>query len=214
MPGETIESFVAKLQAEGVEAGRKAAEKLKAEAKQQAERVMQQARAEAEKIIAEANAKAASIVARSKTELKLAARDTVLKLRERLSAALSAILGKAAGEKLSDADFIGKVLHELIMLYARQDQHRKDQIRIDVRPELREKLVKWALGELGQEIGQGNHPTIDLKGKLSQAGFEYEISGATTEVTLDSVVEVLSELVSPALREVLDEATAASKDQD
>ena len=214
MPGETIESFVAKLQAEGIEAGKQAAEKLKGEARQQAERLVEDAKAQAEKIVAEAKAEAEGILARSKTELRLAARDTVLKLRDTLSTALSAILAEAATKKLSDVEFLGTVLHELIMLYATQDMLKKSQMRIDVQPALHEKLVKWALHELGDAVGQAGHPSIDLKGRLSQAGFEYEISGATTEVTVESVVEVLSELVSPALRELLDKAVAGRKDQD
>ena len=48
--------------------------------------------------------------------------------------------------------------------------------------------------------------TIDLKGSLSAAGFEYNVSGATVEVTLESVVESISELVSPHLAKVIDAA--------
>ncbi|MHC4982208.1 MAG: hypothetical protein ACYTF6_03445 [Planctomycetota bacterium] len=214
MPGETIESFVAKLQAEGVEAGKQAAEKLKAEAQRQAERTLEAAKAEAEKIAAQAKAEAEKTLARSKTELKLAARDTVLKLRDSLNAGLSAVLARGAKEKLSDVDFLGTVLHELVMLYARDEQRSTRQVKINVRPELRDKLANWALGELGGEEGKDGHHSIDLKGSLSQAGFEYQVSGATTEVTLDSVVAVLSELVSPALRELLDKAMAGDKDPD
>lgn len=44
---ETIESFVAKLQAEGVQAGREAAEQLEAKARQKAEEIGRQAEAKA-----------------------------------------------------------------------------------------------------------------------------------------------------------------------
>ncbi len=214
MPDETIESFVEKLQTEGVEAGRQAAEKLKSEAQQQADNSIAEAKAQAEKIIARANAEAESILARSGTELKLAARDAALKLRDSLSAALSAVLARGAEKKLSDVEFLGKVLHELVLLYAKADQEGKNLIKIDVRPEIRKKLVQWALSELGHEVGESGHTSIDLKGRLSQAGFEYEVAGATTEVTLDSVVETLSEMVSPALRKVLEEAMTEGENQD
>jgi hypothetical protein len=41
---------------------------------------------------------------------------------------------------------------------------------------------------------------IDLRGTLAEAGFAYEIAGGTVEVTVDSVVEVLSEMVGAELR--------------
>ena len=55
---ESIESFVAKLQAEGVQAGKDAAEKIREEARQQAREIVQHARSEADKIIAEARSQA------------------------------------------------------------------------------------------------------------------------------------------------------------
>ena len=55
---------------------------------------------------------------------------------------------------------------------------------------------------------------IDLAGTLRQAGFEYNAGGATIEVTLESVVAVLSEMFSPRLREILATATAKEGSQD
>ncbi len=208
---ETIESFVAKLQAEGIEAGKLAAEEFKADAQKQAERTLADAKAQAQKIIADANAQAEAIKTRGQTELALGARDTILKLRDSLSRALSAVIAEAAREKLSDVDFLGKVLHELVLLYATADRDHKVLIKINVPEELRERLVDWALKELGQEAVDAVRPSIDLKGTLSQAGFEYEVSGATVEVTLEAVVTTLSELVGPALRETIDQAVAEQK---
>jgi len=57
---ETIESFVAKLKTEGMEAGQKQAQQLCDDAKQQAQQIISQANEQAEKIIADAKVKADS----------------------------------------------------------------------------------------------------------------------------------------------------------
>jgi len=205
--GETIESFVAKLQTEGVQAGRQEADEIIADARRRAEQLVKDAERRAEEITASASAEAENILARSRTELQLAARDAAGRLREALSRAIQAILTRGAEQALTDEKFLSKLLHELVLMYARSDIAHKEGMKINVPPEIRDKLADWALGEIGRKTDETEHIHIDLKGTLSQAGFEYAIDGGTVEVTVASVVEILSQLVSPPLREVLDKAS-------
>ena len=200
---ETIESFVAKLQSEGVDAGRKQAEKIAAEAQLQADQIISDARKQAEKIISDAQADAANIRTRSQSELELAARDIVLRLRESLSKALTAVLAAGAKAKLEDVEFLGKTLHELIKMYAQSSLTSTEQVNINVPQEMRGKLVDWALNELGKAAVEGKHPALDLQGSLAEAGFTYGIDGATVEVTLSSVSEALCEMIEPSLHEMV-----------
>jgi V/A-type H+-transporting ATPase subunit E len=208
---ETIQSFVTKLQQEGVEAGEKQAEELRQQAQKDADKIIADARQQAEKIVSDAKQEAQQYVERSQTELNLAARDTVLQLRDSLSRALQSVVRAGAQETLDRVDFLGRVLHEIVTSYAQSDREGTDQIRISVKPELRDQLVDWALGEIGRDKVEETrkHIGIDLKGTLKQSGFEYTCAGATIEVTLDSVVEMLTEMVSPKLRETLDQAVEA-----
>jgi len=201
---ESIETFVAKLQTEGVQAGRQEADAICAAAKTEAEKIVADANAEAEKIVAGAQSEAENLLSRGKTELSLAARDAVLKLQETLSKSLEAILKQQAGETLKDVDFLGKVLHELILLYAKDEMAAKSGITFNVAPELRGQLTEWALKEIGQDRLDNIGVHMDRKGTLAAAGFEYTAGGATIEVTLDSVVETLGALVGPELRKVLE----------
>ncbi len=205
---ESIETFVAKLQNEGVEAGRQEAQTIVSGAKTEAERIVADAQAQADKIIARAKAGAENLLSRGRTELSLAARDAVLRLQETLSKSLQAILRYQAGEILQDVGFLGKVLHELILLYAKDELAAKGGITFNVSPELREKLADWALKEIGQDRLDDIGVHMDLHGTLASAGFEYSVTGATIEVTLDSVVETLTALVGPELRKVLETAAA------
>ena len=205
--GETIEEFVAKLQAEGVQAGQEQADQIRAQAQEQAERSLADAKNEAEKITADAKAEAESILERGRTELRLAARDATIKLREALSRAIGAVLARAAGQKLRDAEFLGNLLHEIVMLYAKADLEGKDALSINVPAEMQDKLTDWAISELHGTKTGGPRAAFDLKATLADAGFEYETRGGTVEVTPESVVEMLSQLVGPSLREMLAQPT-------
>jgi V/A-type H+-transporting ATPase subunit E len=206
---ETIESFVQKLQADGVQAGQQEAEKIRQAAQQQAEEILAQAKQQAEKLLADAQAKADDILARTQTELQLAARDAALKLREALSRALEAVLTQGVKDKLSDVSFLGTLMHELVAAYAKSHlAGQGEPLTLNVQPEMEGKLKAWALGEIGQQRVDSLRGAFDLKGTLVGVGFEYKASGATVEVTLDSVVQTLKDLVAPSLREMLDQALA------
>jgi len=199
---ENIESFVAKLQAEGVEAGQKEAVEIIAQAKTQAEQIIAKARQERE-----------SLLEKTQTELQLAARDTALRLREALNRALEALLHQAVEKQLSDMEFLGNLLHDLVMLYARSDLAKGETLEINLQPDVREKLVDWAIKVIGEEALERSHPSIDLKGTLSEAGFEYRIGEATIEVTEAAVVEALANLVRPQLAEMLRDAMGRETEQ-
>jgi len=200
---DTIESFVAKLQADGVETGKAEAEKITAEATVQAERIVADAKAEAEKILAGAQADADGLLARGRTELDLAARDTTLKLNEALSGALTRIVGEAVAKPMADPEFLGKLLHEVVLTYVKGLADRDEVMTINVPEALQDQLTDWALREIGQGAIEGARGSVDLKAALAGAGFEYTVSGATVEVTPESVTTALTEMLTPRLREIL-----------
>jgi vacuolar-type H+-ATPase subunit H len=209
--GETIQTFVERIRSEGVAAGQKEADGLLSKARQEGEAILAQARKEREEILAEAKSEAQGMISRAQTELQLAARDAAMKLRDALTQAVRQVLTQGVREKLTDTDFVGGVLHEIVTAFGKQEFEGKRTFRINVPEEMRQQLVEWAMSHIGQEAIDGSHLGIDLKGTLQQAGFEYNATGATVEVTLDSVVEVLTELVGPNLREILREALAGEK---
>ena len=210
--GQTIQAFVDKIRTEGIQAGRKEADDLLAQAKQQGERIVAQAEHDKDKIIADAQAEADSILTRGRTELGLAARDAVGKLRDALGGAIQAVLARGARAKLEDEAFVGQVLHEIITAYSQSELGDKKTFHINVPEQMRQTLVDWALAHIGKDnLNTSEHITIDLRGTLAQAGFEYNATGATVEVTVESVVEVLGDLVGPTVREILDAAMTENK---
>ena len=197
---DTIESFVNRLQKEGIESGQAEAKNIAEQAQKQAAEILADAEKKAQQIIADAESRGKQIVDHANSEMTLAARDTVAKLRDTLAAGLKQILTKAVSTTLQDADFIKGVLQEIVALYAKADISSESCMTINVTQEMQNTLSQWAINQLGQALGDKGP---ELKGGLNQAGFEYEISGGTVEVTQDAVVEILSEMVTPALRDAL-----------
>jgi len=202
---ETIETFVDKLQADGVQAGQQAAEKIRAQADQQAQDIIRQAEAKAKEIIAQAEAETENLRTRVRTELELAARDTVLRLQETVTRALRVVLTDAVDEKLTDAEFLQGLLHEMVMQYVQADAGGARRITINLSDQMRRQLLDWAVGILRRDL-KNVKTAVEIEGTLSEAGFEYTAAGGTVEVTVDSVTETLSELVAPMVREMIVQA--------
>ena len=206
---ETIESFVAKLQAEGVQAGEDAARRIRSEAEREAEAIVERARQQAAGIVADAERQAGEIVARGTTQLDLAARDTVLRLRDALNRALAAVIARGSEAELKDAGFMKELLRELVLLYAQRDAAGGTAVAVSVSPELHAAIADWAMRELRAGSGSVAGVAVELTRALDQAGFEYTVEGATVEVTQSAVAAMLSELVGPELRATIDRALAA-----
>lgn len=203
---QTIEAFVEKLQAEGVEAGKKAADELRGEARAETERIIAEANQRAEAIVTDAKAEAGRIAERERSELDLAIRDTVLGFRARIGAAVQSLMEYEVGKALVDTDFLTTLIHDVVTAYAHEDARSDEQIRISVNPDAIEAITDWALKYLGSENPE--HAHVDLKSTLKTVGFEYRVAESTVEMTLESIVGVLQEQVSPRLREILDRALA------
>jgi vacuolar-type H+-ATPase subunit E/Vma4 len=194
----TIEAFINQLQTDGVEAGREAAEKIRLEAEQQAQGRMAEATEQARRIVEGAQAESEQLRARTETELKLAARDTVLRLQETLNRALRAVLFDSVREKLEDADFLAGLIRDVVLRYAEADAMGHGPTAIGVSEDMRQRLLSSTAAAFLQAGPAA--PQIDLRGTLAEAGFEYAMGAGTVEVTAASVVEVLSGMVGSELR--------------
>ena len=202
---ETIESFVAKLKTEGVEQGRKEADNIVGDAKSEAEKIVANAKSEAEKIIADAQKQGEEIIARTNTELELAARDAAMKLRETLAKSLEAVIAGPVDEAMNDTEFLKTVLSEIISKYVDADICGSGDIMLNLSDEQHHALAEWAVKQI-RKHAKKDGVCVDLKGTLKQSGFEYNLTGATVEMTQESVVELLMSLVGPKLREIFDSA--------
>ena len=109
-----LKELTDRLYGEGLEKGRIEADRLVAEAKEKAAKILADAQAEAEQIVKKAEAKAADTEKNSMTEISLAGRQAVAKIKSELA---GAIIAKTSTEAVKaacvDAEFVKKLLLEV-----------------------------------------------------------------------------------------------------
>ena len=162
---ETIESFVQKLQEEGVDAGREQAQKLLDEAGAKAEGIVADAQRRAEEIIADAKAQAETDLRRGRDELALACRDVLLRLRATVMSTLEAVLKSSSQDKLRDEEFFVRLLHDVAVQYAEKDSIGESPVVISVDEDMLEAATRWAMQEMTSNGGDDWRSRIDLKGR-------------------------------------------------
>jgi vacuolar-type H+-ATPase subunit E/Vma4 len=205
---KNIESFVKTLESEGVDAGKKAARKIEAEAKKKAEEINAKAKEAADQIIAQAKAEAEKIKARTNSSLELAMRDAVFQLREKLSLQLKSILKLNVEKALKDEETLVNVLREVIPAYAKAGSEKKTTTEINISKKTKSRLLETTLRELAHSLNNQN-VQLDIGYNLAKEGFEYKIEGSTVEVSTDSVTSLLAEMIDPDLQQFLEKAANA-----
>ena len=205
-----IESFVKTLESEGVDAGRKAAQKIEEEAQQKADDIIAESKEMAERIIKGANDEAEKVKARMKSSLELATRDVVFMLREKLGQQLKVILSRNVEQALKDEQTLANILREVIPAVAKADAGDKLNAEVNVSSELKSRLLESTLRELTHSLNNQNVHT-DTKYNLAKAGFEFKIEGSTVEVSTESVTALLSEMIDPEFQEMLEKAAKENK---
>lgn len=207
---KNIESFVKTLESEGVDAGKRAAEKIEADAREQADKIIAEGKATAERIIAEAEAEAQKIKARMNSSLELATRDAIYMLREKLSQQLNTLLHWNVEKALNDEETLASVLREVIPAYAKADAENKLTTEIHVSQNMKSRLLEGALRELTHSLRDKN-VQVDVRYNLAKSGFEYKIEGSTVEVNTESVTALLAEMIDPELQQFLEQAANAKE---
>jgi vacuolar-type H+-ATPase subunit E/Vma4 len=168
------------------------------------------AKAEADQILAKARDDADKQLHRLQTELELAARDAILKLRETIEQVLTAMLSQKVEKHLSDPEFLGQIIREVIIAYAKADAAKQTDMKINISGKMGENFKDDILKNLFQSLNEEQEKII-LQTSLSKAGFEYKIDGATVEVSPDSISELISEMVGPGLQEILEKFIGKKK---
>ena len=110
-----LEQLTRKLYDEGLSKGRARADELVAEAEAKAKKIVAEARAEAERIMTEAGQNATELKKNTKTEIALAARQSVATLKESIRTMIvTHTADKAVSEAMLDAKFVKDLLLETV----------------------------------------------------------------------------------------------------
>lgn len=110
-----LEQLTRKLYDEGLSKGRARADELVTEAETKAKKIVAEAQAEAARILSEAEQNAAELKKNTKTEIALAARQSVATLKESIRTMIvTRTTDKAVSEAMLDAKFVKDLLLETV----------------------------------------------------------------------------------------------------
>ncbi len=111
-----LQELTQKLYDEGLQKGRTEAEELVAKANAEAAKIVEAAKAEASKLVAEAEAKAADVAKNSLTEISLAGRQALTKIKAEIE---NLIVTKTIEAGVKSANVDGKFISEMMLAIAK-----------------------------------------------------------------------------------------------
>ena len=201
MENNKLQELTQKLYNDGLEKGRSEAERLVAEAKEQAAKILADARAEADAITKAAEVRAEDVAKNAMTEITLAGRQAVSKIKTELA---EAVIMKSTGEAVKAATMDAAFVKDMLLAVAQNwntntaDVSLKALLPEQQRAELDATMQKSAaeLLKAGVEVGYSNDVKTGFK--LGEKSGGYYIS--FTDESFDALLkEYLREKVSNML---------------
>ena len=196
-----LKELTDRLYGEGLEKGRVEADRLVAEAKEKAAAILAEAKAEAEQVVKKAEAKAADIEKNSMTEIALAGREAVAKIKNELA---SVIIAKASTEAVKAATVNAEFVKNLLLEVAKNWNGAAEQTSLKaLLPAALEaefsKVFEASVKELlaaGVEVGYSKDVKTGFKVGEKDGGYYIAFTDESFEALLD---EYLREKVSQIL---------------
>ena len=196
-----LKELTERLYGEGLEKGRLEADRLVAEAKEKAAAILAEANAEAEQIVKKAEAKAADTEKNSMTEIQLAGRQAVAKIKSELA---GVIIAKSSSEAVKaacvDAEFVKKMLLEVAKNWSGNAEQVSLKALLPAALEVEfAKVFEASAKELlaaGVEVGYSKEVKSGFKVGEKDGGYYISFTDESFEALLD---EYLREKVSQLL---------------
>jgi V/A-type H+-transporting ATPase subunit E len=195
-----VGDLIARLRRDGVEAAAAEKARLTEQAQAEAQALVDEARKEAAKLLKAADAEAHARREKLDAELRLAARDFVSGLRQRLTEEIiGPAIAERAGQALGDEAFLKEAIRELLV---RQLEAGDAAVEVTVAPELRTGLEAFFANVVAEHVDSGRvvfHDQAGLKGfRLTRSGASF-----AWDASEEAVARAIARLVDPRLRELL-----------
>lgn len=197
-----LQQLTQKLYDEGLEKGRAEADRMVAEAKNEAARIVADARAQADEVLRQAQAKAEDVRKNTMTEISLAGREAVSKIKSEIA---TMIIAKSTSKGVKEAVLDPAFIKEMLLAVAR-NWNGRDSSKVELKallPEAeRERLdaaFKESVQELlaaGIEVGYSKEVQTGFKVGAKDGGYYISFSDEDFDALLK---EYLREKVSRML---------------
>lgn len=200
-----LQQLTQKLYDEGLEKGRTEAERLVAEAKAQAAKIVEEARAEAADIVRKAEVKAEDVEKNAMTEISLAGKQAVAKIKSEIA---SMILARSVAPAVKAAAMDPEFVKEMLLSVAK-NWNGSDSSKVELQallPESQREKLDAAFGQsakellaAGIEVGYSKEIRTGFKVGAKDGGYYISFSDADFDALLG---EYLRGKVSKLLYEV------------
>ena len=191
-----LDSLIEKIKADGVDAAKKQAEEIIATANKDADEIIKKAKDKAAQYEKNAESEAKSYQKNAEIAIKQAARDTVLVLKEKITAILEQALLMDI-DKTMNKDFLKDLIVKVAGVWAKDG---------DVEVLVNGMDVDALMAELKSALGNSVKSTIEVKldRKISK-GFRIGKKGDNLfyDFTDESILEALRVFLNPKLAEIL-----------
>ncbi len=197
-----LQELIEQIKKEGVAAAETEAKAIVDDAKEQAEKIIADAKTQADKIIADAKAETERMTKSSEDAIRQAGRNLLISFRESVSRELSAIIN----ENISTV-YSSEVLSQLIVTIVANWANKPDaeDITVILTAEELETLEETMLQALKEKMLKG----ITLKANDNfDGGFRIAVNNGSAyyDYSVEAVVDMLSNYLSPKITELLKEA--------
>ena len=201
MENNKLQELTQKLYNDGLEKGRSEAERLVAEAKEQAAKILADARAEADAITKAAEVRAEDVAKNAMTEITLAGRQAVSKIKTELA---EAVIMKSTGAAVKAATMDAAFVKDMLLAVAQNWNANTADVSLEAllpeqqRAELDAAMQKSAAELLKAGVEVGYSKDVKTGFKLGEKNGGYYIS--FTDESFDALLkEYLREKVSNML---------------
>ena len=213
-----VEALIERLRQEGVQQGRKEAEQIVEDARQQAKNLIISAKTEAEAIVREARADAKRMETSGREALHIAARDTILDMKATLMQRFTSDVERLISAEMNEKTLIQKLVLEIVQ-HTREDVDIKDDEDMEVilprdvvgledlrrRPEKFEQdtLTHFVRSLTGGMLRKG---IVFKASEDISAGIRVRLTDRNIEIDLtdESVATLLLEHLQPRFRAMLE----------
>ena len=200
---EQLENLLQKIQDEAVTKADETAKQKISEAEKKAAEIIADAEKKAESIVNNAEKKAEQFAENGKKSLEQAARDVLIYLRKSIDKQFETLIRKSVPEVIP-IEVIQEILIKLAT-EARAKGTSPEGVRIFLSPNEYKSLTDFFMNRFHDEVKKGAefHPMPGIK-----AGFRICLNDKDVEYDYsdDVIVQMLSNLISPVLDEILKKA--------
>jgi len=191
-----VAAFAKLLKQDGIDAARAEASGILDEARTRAAEIVRQAQAAAGKVLRDAESASESQRQRQAVEIRLVARDTMLKVKEEIERVALLLLRQPIAEALAADEVVRAAIVELV-----QNSASGQEWEIRVGPRIGKALVQATVNDLFK----GREAAVTLIEEFRRSGLEFRSgAGEVLELSEESVTDLFRRLMSPELSRLID----------